>query len=133
MPKGNIKADILLRLDGWVNETEPPVLNLVGSESELPVETTLTGTIEVSATRFYQIMKAQKTNGKLPLLRLMVIDPDAEVKQAELKKQQEEDEKSPKLDLSKKKNDKPKKPRISNAASQEPAVKKSLDQRPHVC
>lgn len=99
MPKGNIKADVLLRLDGWVAETEAPLMNLASSADDIPVGSGLVGSIEVSATRFYQLMKEQKANGRLPLLRLQIIDPDAQVKQAELEKQKEKDKKSPKLDL----------------------------------
>lgn len=130
MPKGNIKADVLLRLDGWVKETEPPVLALVSSEDELAVSTAIVGTIEVSASRFYQLMKAQKVDGKLPLLRLVVIDPDAQMKQAELEKQKKEDKKSPKLDLTKKgKKDAPgKEAQKQTNAEKAAAVRKGVEE-----
>lgn len=107
MPKGTIKADVMLRLEGWVAENEAPVMDLASGADDIPVGSGMSGAIEVSATRFYQLMKEQKANGRLPLFRLQIIDPDAQAKQAELDKQKKEDEKSPKLDLGKKKGDKP--------------------------
>lgn len=105
MAKGVIKTDIMLRLEGWTKESEAPTLTLVGAK-EMPVGSAIIGSMEVSASRFYQIMREQKEDGKLPVFRMMVIDPDAQAKQSELDKQKEKDKKSPKLDLSKKKDDK---------------------------
>lgn len=98
MSKGTMKPDVMLRLEGWVKEEEAPTLTLVGPK-ELPIGTGIPGSLEMSPTRLFQIMREQKEGGKLPVFRMMVIDPDAEVKREELKKQQEEDKKSPKLDL----------------------------------
>jgi len=126
MPKGTIKADVMLSLDGWIDETEPPILSLVGSEDDLPVGTTIMGTIEVSATRFYQIMDAQKSGGKLPCLRLVVIDPDAKVVERKLEEARVAKENQAEFGL-KKKGDNPPDDKPQTTGEKAAAVRKAVE------
>jgi hypothetical protein len=101
-----MKVDIKLEFEGWVAENQAPAFELNGNPDDITIADVITGSIEISPGRLYEIMKAHKVDGVLPLFRMVIVDPEDEKKQAELKRLQKQKEKEPELDLDPKEDEK---------------------------
>ena len=110
MPKGTIKPDVRLFFYGWIDENEATPFVMTGDANRMSIVSTLDGVVEISPTKLCNMLNVQKDEGKVPLFRLAVVDPDAEVQQKALEDSMKEKEKSPELDLKKEEKDKGSKP-----------------------
>ena len=81
MAKGNdIKVDAGLQFQEWKPANQPPPMTLEGDPESLGIDTVLQGTITLSTTKFYHILKQAKEQGRVPVFTLVI--PEDEEKKA---------------------------------------------------
>jgi hypothetical protein len=76
--KTDIKAKVKLQFVEWHSEATPPPLRLEGSPDSIAIDTVFDGDAAMSPTKLYEILKAHKEQGLVPVFRLSI--PDEEEK-----------------------------------------------------
>lgn len=82
MAKHDVKVDIELHFLRWKQADEPVPLALAGSDLELNSDTIFEGTISVSPTMLYNIIKEKKEADLIPVFEMVI--PEDGVKQPEI-------------------------------------------------